>query len=552
MKRLWLMLAVLFSSVLPSFSSLPATALSNTIVIQQVQTGGAGTGTATHELILLKNLSADAVDVTGWCVDYLSATAATTTKLTCLLSSDVKTKLLVHAGGIVILASNEMVAANPGLSADAVFSAGLAAAGGHVRLRDAANQEIDRVGWGTAAQAEGGLPATPHVSGQSLSRLQETDVNSADFISQPIQYPLVSGLYEEIIIIDQCPNLEAVQETIPEGYMKNSSGDCLLDLCQNIEGLQIEVPVTHTQVSGQQTCEPIPLEDAIILITELLPNAKSYDTGKEFIELYNPNDRDVNLGGYTLQAGPAYTKSFVFDQRFIGAKSYLVLSDTETGLTLPNTSASLRLLSAAGVVVDETALYSNPKDDIVWALVAGEWIYSNQQTPGAANLPYLLPAVDETVATAVYAPCPAGKYRNPDTNRCRTIERAVSTLKPCDEDEERNPLTNRCRKVKTAAALAPCKPGQVRNPETNRCRLVQTAVKPCPEGQERNPDTNRCRKIKAVSDTAVLGASVIDQPSVTKPAANVPVVLIILLLTAAYIVYEWRIEIARVIKRIIK
>jgi hypothetical protein len=154
---------------------------------------------------------------------------------------------------------------------------------------------------------------------------------------------------------------------------------------------------------------------------------------------------------------------------------------------------------------------------------------------------------EELGVTTLLAPCPEGKFRNPDTNRCKTFETAVSELQPCDEDEYRNPETNRCNKVSpTTSSLTPCKPGQERNPETNRCRNITSAsiLAPCPEGQERNPETNRCRKI------GVLGATTDDIPTVSdiavEPTAgsiNWTVIAVAVFGTFGYMIYEWRSEI---------
>jgi hypothetical protein len=66
--------------------------------------------------------------------------------------------------------------------------------------------------------------------------------------------------------------------------------------------------------------------------------------------------------------------------------------------------------------------------------------------------------------------CEPGKYRNPETGRCRSVETA-DVLTPCKEGQYRSPETNRCRSVASAASTpAPCQPNQERNPETNRCR----------------------------------------------------------------------------------
>ena len=79
-------------------------------------------------------------------------------------------------------------------------------------------------------------------------------------------------------------------------------------------------------------------------------------------------------------------------------------------------------------------------------------------------------------------PCRDDQYRNPETNRCKSIASASSTLKPCAADQYRNPETNRCKKISSSSS----------------------SLKPCRSDQERNPETNRCKKV--IKDTAVAGA----------------------------------------------
>jgi len=162
--------------------------------------------------------------------------------------------------------------------------------------------------------------------------------------------------------------------------------------------------------------------------------------------------------------------------------------------------------------VDEIGAYDTPGDDMAWALVSNAWQYTNQPTPGAANLPSLEDGNGATggsgAGTSALEPCPSGKFRNPETNRCKNIEGDAGSLAPCAPDQIRNPETNRCRSIFSATgALTPCQPGQSRNPETNRCRASATtasaSLTPCGAGQERNPSTNRCRKIGVGSTNAL-------------------------------------------------
>lgn len=523
-----LLASLLFYTV--TIQSIVTAAPSENLVIMQLQTGGNGSGTASQEFILLYNSSDLDINITDWCLEYSSASNGLTfNTLSCVETADDRTEIWLSADGYATFSTSEFKLANPGFTADFTFSAGIAGAGGHVKLVDHTQQEIDRVGWGSAVNAEGSSPAPTHSAGELLTRnslapLIDTDSNLADFSSEPIMEEIVGGLYEQETIIDACPNLEDVQNIVPEGYGIDESGMCKLDVCLNLDGLQVALPEGYQKLVGSDECSLIPLENAVIFITELLPNAPSLDTGQEFIELYNPNNRAVNLEGYRLQIGPGFTKEYVFTSRTINPGQFIVVSDSETGVVLPNsTGQQLRVISPAGNTVSSSSAYVNADDDVSWALVEDQWIFTNQITRGSANKPYLEPAVDEVQGTtSVLAPCAAGKFRNPETNRCKTIATGTSQLVPCDADETRNPETNRCRKTSTATS-----------------DLV-----PCEEGQERNPDTNRCRNVASVLSDATELPQIVDVKTVsTAGQINWSVIVVAIIGTIGYMVYEWRSEI---------
>lgn len=441
--------------------SLPAEASSSGIVIGQVQTGASAS--ASQEYVAIYNNSESAVEVTGWCAVYASASGATQTDLSCFLPPDNQTKLMLRSHGSVIFASNEFLQAHPDITADQVFSAGLSGTSGHIKLLGADKSQIDVVGWGAAAFPEGSA-VSAHQTGKILQRrnvddqvLQDTDNNSADFYQTGFAPIQGSGIDEEFT--------------------------------------------------------PLNLENAPLIISELLPNAVGTDTGKEFIELFNPLTRPVNIKGYSLQIGPGYAKSHALPDATIGPGEYLALSDVQTGISLPNTTGSLRLLAPSGEVVSTTDAYDSPDDDVAWIYMDGMWQESDRPTPNAVNVPS---AVDEATVSAIGAeqtPCRPDQERNPETGRCRKIASTVSAA-ACKAGQIRNAETGRCRSaISTLASILPCKPGQERNPETKRCRNIASAdaAKPCPAGQQRNSETNRCRKV--LSACAANPAKVKDVPT---------------------------------------
>jgi uncharacterized protein len=166
-----------FLFVMLGWALLPSAvgAITSNLVISEVQTQS-GTST-TQEFVELYNRSASAVDVTGWKVEYVSATGGTTSPIATLSGS-------VPGHSFVLLSRTGFLAV-----ADYFFSVGLAEAGGHVRVVDASKQVIDLVGWGTAVSPEG-LAVPPPSKGFSLRRevdtadlFKDTDNNALDFVA---------------------------------------------------------------------------------------------------------------------------------------------------------------------------------------------------------------------------------------------------------------------------------------------------------------------------------------------------------------------------------
>lgn len=305
-------------------------------------------------------------------------------------------------------------------------------------------------------------------------------------------------------------------------------------------------PVAHTQLQ----------------ITEIYPHAKSCAPNDasavcgDYIKLFNPTDSLLDIGNYRLRSDSGSSESsnaFHLDNYAnVPAKGYVTVRVRDDGdnLSLTDSGGYVWLEDAEGVEkYDETIVEypdagSTSKVGWAWAMDENnQWQWTPAPSPDMANS-FPLPGMGGTVDAATLAACPAGKYRNPDTNRCRTVEEAINDLAACDEGSERNPETNRCRKIATlaSATVTPCDAGQERNPETNRCRKVggdTTTPKPCDPGQERNPDTGRCRKVTNTSKAA----NVIDQPKKQGLFNTNSLVLGIVGVGAiGYGLYEWRSE----------
>lgn len=558
------------------------------LVISQLQT--ADTSLASNEAVEIYNNTTVDQNVTNWCIRYSSATSSVlaTSPSYCFTPPDAQTHIFLAANSFATIATSTVVL--PGfLSPDGRFSgSGIAAGGGHIKLLNGTANTVDSLGWGTAIYGEGFVPLTNLAptapsSAQALHRknvsntlLQDTDNNKVDFETRSPSFR-AGGVYEIRYAVDVCGNISDIQEIIPEGYgfdeagncellasdkciniaaiqltipphlMSDEMGGCFEDLCSNLFGLQQSLPHGHS-AEGTVCYE---LEKKAIFITEVMPNAAGIDSGKEFIELFNPHGEDILLDGYKLLMGKNLEIEIVLGGgHLIHGRSYTAFYDEDLKFTLLNTNNQLQLIAPAGNIVSSVS-YGAPADDMAWADIRGAWQYTNQLTPGAENVASLIleESLDE-VASVSLGTCPSGKYRHPITNRCRNIEVDTTILVACDADEYRNPETNRCRKIGALASiLAACTEGSERNPETNRCRKVAgvtSNLAPCQSGYTRNLETNRCRKDLADSVSAI--EPVLNKPS---PSSTLEQTL---MLTAGfgalgYGVYEWRGELFRVARR---
>jgi uncharacterized protein len=158
-----------------------ANAVSTDVVISEVYGGGGNSGaTYTNDFVELYNLGDSALDLTGWTVQYFSAsgtTAASTTALTGTLAPGTSYLVQMSAGA---------GGTTPLPAPDATGTAAMSASSGRVDLLHG-TALVDRVGYGTATTFEG-APAPGTSNTTSVSRTSpctDTDLNSADFTAGP-------------------------------------------------------------------------------------------------------------------------------------------------------------------------------------------------------------------------------------------------------------------------------------------------------------------------------------------------------------------------------
>ncbi|CAN5669775.1 hypothetical protein BH23PAT2_BH23PAT2_06100 [soil metagenome] len=537
---------------------------SSLVLISELQTGSSDG--ATSEFIELYNSSDYPVDIANWDVQYKSATGSSWTSK---ISSDQadSARFIIEPRGYFLLATETFLGENVDISANAQMNSGLAAGGGHVRLvfksdLTALNETIiDLVEWGNADTAEGDMPAPAPDKDQSLKRivdedgwLVDTDNSSADFLISDNPSP---------------------QATFPVGSDSDESTGNEQDADDNESNPEIEDGPGEDQ-TPQADQEDEESDDSMhvvapcsgVFISEILPNPTGVDTNNEFIELYNPTNKTIELNGCKIELKDGPDKDFTaFDEIALEPNEYRAFYDSDTNIRLPNGSGGTVFLLFEDEELHEVTYPGDMSDDVSWSWLGNDdWSSTYTLTPDQKNVlqetkpcPAGQDRNEETnrcrhveSAEVQLVPCMESQERNPETNRCRNVNPVSSALTPCGPGKQRNPATNRCRSISNTSTLVPCREGQERNPETNRCRSVGSATSnlvPCREGQERNPETNRCRKVTTAGTADVLAVQDIRVAPSTDDGswilAGTMVVLAFL-----YGAWEWRREIIRLFSRV--
>jgi len=398
----------------------PLLAAAMPVQISQLQTGS--TASASEEFIELYNATAQPIDFAAGHWQLQIADAGATSWASPHRSIDLSGTLA--AGAYYVLASKTTSAGQetPYLAdtADAWFSAGIAAAGGHVRLLQTTNQTgadgscapqqavIDELEW---SEATTGTPlhssldgrslfvaeAPGIAAGKSLQRLQDTDNDAVDFV-----------------LSDPTPKTHAAAPVTPQ------VAEVTADACTPVAS-----PEPDSPAPGGNPEPALPAADIGLMapqISELLPNpaAPATDADDEFVELYNPNDVLFDLSGFTLQTGSTAKHSYVFpDGTLLPAAGFAAFYSRDTELVLSNTAGQATLIDPLGVVVAQSDIYSKAAAGESWLLASGSWQWSSVPTPGDANQ-LVVPAVPAPPVS----PAPAAKKSTAKTAAAPAVKAA--------------------------------------------------------------------------------------------------------------------------------
>ncbi len=135
-----------------------------------------------------------------------------------------------------------------------------------------------------------------------------------------------------------------------------------------------------------------------IRINEILPNPSGDESINEYIELYNPNTKSVNLHGWVL-GDKSITGRYTFPASVaVPPQGFLLLRRPTFGFALNNNGDSVTLWASRGdeyVVVDHLHYTRSAPEDVSLNYErSGVYRWSKTLTPGARNIFNMLPIID--------------------------------------------------------------------------------------------------------------------------------------------------------------
>ncbi len=147
----------------------------------------------------------------------------------------------------------------------------------------------------------------------------------------------------------------------------------------------IQKTASTQSITTNITAEKIIPQEEKLLINELFPNPDGADTENEFIELFNPQDRAINLKNWTIEDG-SHTR-YQFHSELIEPRAYYVLTRAKSSISLNNSGTeTITLTDPFHRVIDEVSYTQKVGKDWSYGRMTNEWSWSLKSTPLLQNV----------------------------------------------------------------------------------------------------------------------------------------------------------------------
>jgi hypothetical protein len=137
-----------------------------------------------------------------------------------------------------------------------------------------------------------------------------------------------------------------------------------------------------------------------IIFSEILPSPEGKDEEEEWIEIQNKNDFTVDLSSWQFSDTIGSPTTYVFPKETkIKPKEFLIILRPESKIVLNNSGDGLKLGQPNGKILDQVNYQSAPKGKS-YNFIAGQWVWSENKTPGAANIPPTISKKDNSTLSS--------------------------------------------------------------------------------------------------------------------------------------------------------
>ncbi len=140
----------------------------------------------------------------------------------------------------------------------------------------------------------------------------------------------------------------------------------------------------NTKITDDGEADVVQEQLMSIEISEFVPNPLESENN-EWIELYNPNNQELDLTNWSIDDQQEGSKPFLVGEITIPANGYTVLDKETTKIALNNDTDAIRLINPKGEVVSEV-LYSTTYEGLSYAKAGDAFYWTEAPTPGAPNI----------------------------------------------------------------------------------------------------------------------------------------------------------------------
>jgi hypothetical protein len=164
-----------------------------------------------------------------------------------------------------------------------------------------------------------------------------------------------------------------------------------------------------------------------LLLSEILANPQGVESENEFIEIYNPNKKDVDLVDWQLQDSSAKGQFSFSEGAKIGAGKFVVVYRKDFKFALNNSGGEIvKLVTPSGRVVSKTK-YKSAKEGVSYNYHLNDknWRWSKSLTPGRGNVFNNLPTFKfekpQKIYKSTYVDFALHKLRDKDGDKIKIV-----------------------------------------------------------------------------------------------------------------------------------